>query len=252
MSETYVDVDAGAEPATAVEWQERMVRWPGIAAYKRRTHELLGETGLILDVGSGPADDVLALGADRCVGLDRSMAMCTRARERGALVVRADAEALPFRDATFSGTRADRTLQHLVDPVPALRELLRVLLPGAPLVLADPDQESLVIQVPGVRQSVLDRLKVLRRDVGYRSGRWVSKAPTILEDLGAEVTSVEAFALTLRDPADAFGLPTWPAAWKEVGGFTKEELAEWTSAMAHGRPGFLYSVTFLVVAGRKR
>ena len=148
----------------------------------------------------GPLSGVHALGSDRCVGLDRSMAMCRRARERGALVVRADAEALPFRDATFSGTRADRTLQHLVDPVPALRELLRVLLPGAPLVLADPDQESLVIQVPGVRQSVLDRLKALRRDVGYRSGRWVSKAPAILEELGAEVTSVEAFALTLDRP----------------------------------------------------
>ena len=77
MSETYGDVDASAEPATAVEWQERMVRWPGVAAYKRRTHELLGESGLILDVGSGPADDVLALGSDRCVGLDRSIGATT-------------------------------------------------------------------------------------------------------------------------------------------------------------------------------
>ena len=74
----------------------------------------------------------------------------------------------------------------------------------------------------------------------------------MLEGLGAEVASVDAFALALRDPADAFGLPTWPASWKEAGGFTDEELAEWGSAMRDPTPGFLYSVTFLVVAGRKR
>jgi SAM-dependent methyltransferase len=229
-----------------------MATWPGIDAYKRRTRDLLSEAERILDVGCGPGDDVLALGVQRCVGVDRSAAMCARARERGATVVQADAEALPFRDSTFSGARSDRTLQHLADPVVALQELLRMVQPGAPLVVADPDQESLVIQVPGVRRSVLDRLKALRRDLGYRNGRWISMAPSILEHLGADVTSVEPFALIIRDPAEAFGLPTWPVRWKEAGGFSEEELAEWNRAMADRSPGFLYSLTFLVIAGRKR
>ena len=56
----------------------------------------------------------------------------------------------------------------------------------------------------------------------------------------------------IRDPADAFGLPTWPTRWREAGGFTEEELAEWNRAMAEPMPGFLYSVTFLVVASSKR
>ena len=33
MSQTYSDVDASADPAEAVAWQERMSRWPAVAAY---------------------------------------------------------------------------------------------------------------------------------------------------------------------------------------------------------------------------
>lgn len=252
MSDTYSDVDVSADPGAAVEWQERMANWPDVVAYKRMTHDLLGASELILDVGCGAGDDLIALGPERCLGVDRSAAMCDRARERGARVVRGDAVALPLVDASVAAVRSDRTLQHVVDPVAALREFLRVLRPGAPLVVADPDQESLVIQVPGVRQSVLDRLKALRRDVGYRSGRWISKAPALLESLGARVTAVEAFVLTIRDPADAFGLPAWPDHWRLAGRFTDEEVAEWNGAIVEPGSGFLYAVTFLVVAGEKQ
>jgi SAM-dependent methyltransferase len=252
MSDTYADVDASAEPAAAVRWQQHVATWPAVDAYKRRTWELLSDAERVLDVGCGPGDDVLALGVRRCVGVDRSSTMCGRARERGATAVQADADALPFRNSTFSGVRSDRTLQHVDDPVIALREMLRVVQPGGAVVVVDPDQESLVIQVHGVRRSVLDRLKALRRDVGYRNGGWISKAPSILEQLGAEVTSVEPFALVIRDPTEAFGLPTWPAHWREAGGFTEDELAEWNRAIAAPSPGFLYVLTFLVVAARKR
>src|SRR5256885_4589694 len=98
-----------------------------IAAYKRRIRQLLDGVAPVLDVGCGPGDDVLALGVDRCFGVDRSELMCCRASQRGAVVVRSDGTALPFSDGSFGGARSDRTLQHLVDPVPALRELLRVL-----------------------------------------------------------------------------------------------------------------------------
>ena len=33
MSQTYSDVDASGDPAEAVAWQERMSRWPAVAAY---------------------------------------------------------------------------------------------------------------------------------------------------------------------------------------------------------------------------
>jgi len=53
VSQTYSDVDASADPA-AVAWQEPMSRWPAVAAYKARTHELLGGVDPVLDVGCGP------------------------------------------------------------------------------------------------------------------------------------------------------------------------------------------------------
>jgi hypothetical protein len=128
---------------------------------------------------------------------------------------------------------------------------VRVTRPGGRVVVVDPDQESLVIQVPGVRQSILGRLKALRRDVGYRNGRHISQVAHQFEQMRMVDISVDAFPLVLRDPADAFGLPSWPRQWRAEGGFTDEELSEWDTAMQHPGPGFLYVVTFLVVAGRK-
>jgi len=101
--------------------------------------------------------------------------MVAVAAKRGAVVCRADVHALPFRDCTMHGARSDRVFQHLDDPLQVLRELARVLVPNGRLVIADPDQESLIIQVPGVRQSVLDRLKSLRQDIGYRNGTLISQ-----------------------------------------------------------------------------
>ena len=251
MSETYGDVDSSSDPAGAVAWQERMARWPAIAAYKRRSCELLGNAAPVIDVGCGPGDDVVALGVRRCVGVDHSHVMCARAAERGAVVVRADAETLPLADRSVSGVRADRVLQHVAAPRSALGELVRILRPGSRVVIADPDQSSLTIHLADVRPSVLTRLIRLRREIGYRSGQWIARAPSMLQDLDVEVIAVETFALTLDDPADAFGLPAWPVIWKQQGGFTDEEISEWNTAMNHPAD-FTYGVTFVVVAGLKR
>jgi SAM-dependent methyltransferase len=252
MSDTYVDVDQSGHVGLAITWQERIASWPAVQSYKRRTWQLLASAERVIDVGSGAGDDLLGVGPGRCIGVDRSAAMCDRARQRGATVLQGDAYDLPFGDAAFSGGRADRTFQHLDDPAAAVRELVRVVRPGSPVVLADPDQESLVIEVPGVRPSVLQRLKALRRDVGYRNGCWISTAPSVLDQCGADVVAVEPFALALRDPADAFGLSGWPHIWKDDGGFTDDELTEWDAAMADPAPGFLYLLTFVVVCSVRR
>jgi SAM-dependent methyltransferase len=252
VSQTYSDVDASADPAEAVAWQERMSRWPAVAAYKARTHELLGGADPVLDVGCGPGVDVAALGVDRCVGVDASETMTEAADRRGAVTCRADAHRLGFRDGAFAGVRADRVLQHLAAPHRALREMVRVVAVGGRVVIADPDQETLVIRVPGVRRSVLDRLEALRRDVGYRNGTLISKVPGMLERVGVDHVTVDAFPLAIRDPGEAFGLPTWPAAWRHRGAFTDEEIREWDEAMqGASSSGFLYLVTFLVVAGTR-
>jgi ubiquinone/menaquinone biosynthesis C-methylase UbiE len=252
VSTTYSNVDGSDDPVAAVEWQERVNRWPAIRNYKRRSHELLGPARRIVDIGCGPGDDVAELGADRCIGVDASVTMARRSRGRGADVCVADAHSLPFGDGSFDGARADRVFQHLADPQRALREMRRVVVPGGRLVIADPDQSTLVIEVPGVRRDVLDRLERLRRDVLYRNGTLIAELPRQLRTMGFRDVTVESFPLVLTDPADAFGLPTWPEACRREGAFTPAEIAEWNDAISE-RPvtGFVYSVSYDVVAATR-
>lgn len=204
----------------------------------------------MLDVGCGPGVDLVAIGASKSVGLDPSWAMCATAQSSARTIVRGDAHNLPFSDGAFDAVRADRVVQHLAQPGDALREFVRVLRPGGRIVIADPDQESLVIQVPGAPRGMLDRLKALRRDIGYRNGRLASELPSRLTALGVEHMTVEAFPLLILNPDEAFGLPSWPLTWRERGGFTDDELEQWAGAIdCPGTPGFVYLVTFLVVSG---
>src|SRR6185369_8866220 len=112
MSDTYSAVDESRNVREAVEWQDRIDAWPAIAAYKRRTYELLGDGRPVLDVGCGTGHDLVNLGAG-ALGVDASLAMCARSHERGASVCRGDILNLPFASSSCVGVRADRVLQHL-------------------------------------------------------------------------------------------------------------------------------------------
>ena len=253
MSRSYADVDRSRDPQELVRGQEQVDGWPQVQAYKRRTYELVAAADRVLDVGCGPGGDVVAVGVDRCVGLDASSAMGSVAAGRGAVVVAGDALRLPFVAGSFGAVRADRVVQHLADPVAAVTEMVRLVRPGGRVVVADPDQETLVVHVPGVPRSLTDRVKALRRDVGYRNGRFVSTLPGRLVAMGLIDVTVEAFPLVLTEPADAFGLPGWPRFWRHEGaGFTDGELAEWDQAMARARAGaggFVYALLYFVVSG---
>ena len=169
----------------------------------------------------------------------------------GAEVCQADAACLPFADGTFDGAFADRVIQHVPIPMQTLGELVRVVRPGGRVVIADPDQETLVIHVPGVAHELADRVKALRRDVGYRNGRFVSSLPAVLTAMNMVYVTVDAFVLSLTDPDDAFGIAGWPRLWHETGAFTPTEVTEWEHAIEHSRQGgFLYSLIYFVVACR--
>lgn len=253
MSATFGDVDSSGDPDGAADCQDQVDAWPSVVAYKNKTYEVLGEARRVLDVGSGPGNDLAAVGIDRAVGVDSSSVMCRRCHDRGGRVVAGDALRLPFADGAFDGVRADRVLQHLLDPVGALAEMVRVTQPGGTVVVADADQESLVIAVPGVRRQLTDAIKRLRRDVGYRNGRLASELPDLFQRAGLSDVSVDAYPLLLRHPDDAFGLPQWVRLWRADGSFTDDDEAEWSAGMERARQhGLLYGVTFLVVAGRRR
>jgi demethylmenaquinone methyltransferase/2-methoxy-6-polyprenyl-1,4-benzoquinol methylase len=76
----------------------------------------------------------------RVVGLDQSREMLAVARARGddsVELVEASAEELPFEDATFDGLTFTYLLRYVDDPSATMRELARVLRPGAAIAMLE-------------------------------------------------------------------------------------------------------------------
>jgi ubiquinone/menaquinone biosynthesis C-methylase UbiE len=103
-----------------------------------------GTISRILDVGCGDGygSSVVLQDRDyaRFVGLDLSPAKLHAARQGlpSSRVVLGDAEYLPFSDAVFDWVLSLETLEHLPDPLSALREISRALKPGGTLFLSVP------------------------------------------------------------------------------------------------------------------
>lgn len=89
-------------------------------------------SGLTVEVGVGTGLVGAALQAGgRCVvGVDISVEMLRRARDRNLAVARADALALPFASASVDDAYSVWVLHLVADPAAVLSELMRVLRPG--------------------------------------------------------------------------------------------------------------------------
>jgi SAM-dependent methyltransferase len=108
----------------------------------------------LLDVGCGPGTITLDLAAQvapgRVLGIDAVEAPLIGARELAAgspgLAVRfevGDAYALSLPDDSVDVAHAHQTLQHLADPVAALREMARVTRPGGLVAVRDADYAAM-------------------------------------------------------------------------------------------------------------
>ena len=124
----------------------------GVGAGGRRLrHTAVGELRLepgaaVIDVctGTGLTLPYLAAAAGRrgrVVGVDRSPAMLAGARDRAvsppAELVEGDAASLPFEAGTFDGAISTYGLTAVADVEGALDEMVRVVKPGARIVVAD-------------------------------------------------------------------------------------------------------------------
>ncbi len=95
----------------------------------------------IADIGCGPGTTLRWLPEEAfIVGVDYSLEGLQIARERvpHAHLVRGDASALPLASATFDLVLCTDLLEHLKEPEPAARELLRILKPGGVLLATVP------------------------------------------------------------------------------------------------------------------
>jgi len=138
----------------------------------------------LLDCGCGPGTITLGLAAvvtpGEVVGLDiapvqieRAAALAAEQGVGNARFETGDVYALPFPDASFDSVYANALLQHLSDPVRALREFRRVLRPGGIAAIRDPDWGTWIIE-PAT--PLLDLLRDLRLRLYAHNGSDASYA----------------------------------------------------------------------------
>lgn len=111
---------------------------------ERRARLIGGAHGRVLEVGVGTGRNLALYPEDASVtGIDVSERMLERARDRAAGLDRtvelrhADAEALPFDDASFDTVTASCVFCSVEDPVQGLREVRRVVKPDGEIRLLE-------------------------------------------------------------------------------------------------------------------
>jgi SAM-dependent methyltransferase len=179
----------------------------------------------VLDVGCGPgtitADLAAVVAPGRVVGLDL-VAVEGRPTSPYLSFVNGDVYSLEFPAESFDVVHAHQVLQHLIDPVAALREMARVCKPGGTIAVRDGDYSAFAWW-PGDER--LDRWLDVYRAVARANGgepdagrhllRWAHAAG--LSDLEASAS------------AWCFATPEDRAWW---GGLWAERISSPDSALA--------------------
>uniref|UniRef100_A0AAU3GMB2 Methyltransferase domain-containing protein n=1 Tax=Streptomyces sp. NBC_01401 TaxID=2903854 RepID=A0AAU3GMB2_9ACTN len=148
----------------------------------------------VLDVGCGPgtitADLAALVAPGRVTAVDSSSGILERAArnaaERGVDNVEfatADVHSLDFPDDSFDVVHAHQVLQHVSDPVQALREMRRVCRPGGVVAARDSDYGAMAWypEVPGLPEWLELYHRVARAnggepDAGRRLLSWARQA----------------------------------------------------------------------------
>jgi SAM-dependent methyltransferase len=166
----------------------------------------------------------------------------------------ADAEALPFPSGIVDGCWSDRTFQHLADPHRALVELLRVMKPGATIVVVDPDYGTQAMEFPD--QGLARMVFSFRARHMLRNGTLAHQMKNRFVEAGLDDVSVEEKKLVVRDPAsvdNVMGLRSWARTALAQGRMSDAEVERWETlydeVVAEGR--FRWSVSFFLTSGRK-
>ncbi len=174
----------------------------------------------VLDVGCGPgtvtAEFAQRVSPGRVVGMDRNDTVIVKASNDNAAdnlsFTVGDVYALDHEDASFDVVHAHQVLQHLSDPVAALREMRRVCRPDGVVAVRDADYGAFTWAPDS---SVLDHWLVLYRAVARTNaaepdaGRYL-KAWAI--DAGFSGISSSASVWCFTDDADR---AWWGGLWAD-------------------------------------
>lgn len=195
----------------------------------------------LVDLGCGPASitaglaEAVAPGPTTGVDLDPELP----ADAGGVRLVRADVCDLPFPDDTFDAIFACALLQHLPDPLRALREAFRIARPGAVIGIADIDTSCYLISPADPRLTAAFEVNAKLRAGNPQTGRQLRG---LLHEAGFRRCTAQARAFHHGDPAQTQALAEYNATWFSTpavvervvaqGWATAEEMAEMSAAWA--------------------
>ena len=172
--------------AGAYDRMEAIAEWLGVRTLRR---EVFGRArGRVLEVAVGTGKNLPCYPAqvEEIVGVDLSPAMLERAHRRAAELgmevelLEADAEALPFPDASFDTVASSLSTCTFPDPVQALGEMRRV---------CKPDGQILLLEHGRSRLPWLARFQDRRSDAHARAlgCRWNREPLQLVHDAGLAV-----------------------------------------------------------------
>ncbi len=177
----------------------------------------------VLDVGCGPGTITLDLAArvspGLVVGIDVAEEVLAKAEalraERGvanAEFLAGDVYRLDFPDSSFDVAHAHQVLQHLTDPVAALRELRRVLRPDGVLAVRDGDYGAFTWWPP---DPLLSRWLELYHQVTARNGAEADAGRRLLSWVSASGFSDIKVSTSTWTFADRASRAWWGGLWAD-------------------------------------
>lgn len=229
----------------------------------------------LLDAGCGSGSITLGLaevvrpgevqGVD--VNADQVKAAAAAAAEEGINNVTfrtGNVYELPYDDASFDAVFSHAVLEHLSDPVRALREFKRVLKPGCVVGIRSFDARGGILLAPP-DPDLLEGQEKVRRLVSHNGGNWdigsdvkrlMREAGLIVEDMGAEYdnySTPDQMRFWARMAAQMCREGSVASQWLELGWSdhdSLERLAERWLAWAENPDAFM-ARPFVHTVGRK-
>ena len=214
-----------------------------------------------LDVGCGTGADVVEMAGrmphgGKATGVDASEAMIAEARRRAAglgddvLFRLGDALDLPYPDGVFDACRVETVLQHLADPLLAIREMVRVTRPGGRVGALEMDLGTVLLDHPdrAVTQAVLSA------SADSMAQPWMGRQlPRLFREAG--LTGVSVDPIVILSGPENFRAQVGPAftRLREEHVLTAEQARDWWSGLSKPgyADGFLGGATVFVVAGTR-